>query len=148
MTVTGGRRTDKMSVWTAQHPGQIDTNSYSVPSRLIGGRVAVTVAAGELRVRHGVREVAVHKQYEGRRLRIVNSSHLGGVVRRHGTVCRAGIAPLPPGAIAAAPKSDANRPLASPRRRFPFAMASRKAAGALFRSTRPRGRAHRRAGSR
>ena len=41
---------------------EIDTNSYSVPWRLIGERVAVTVAAGEVRIRHGVREVAVHKQ--------------------------------------------------------------------------------------
>jgi len=41
---------------------EIDTNSYSVPWRLIGERVAVTVAAGEVHIRHGVREVAVHKQ--------------------------------------------------------------------------------------
>jgi len=32
---------------------EIDTNSYSVPWRLIGERVAVTVAAGEVRIRHG-----------------------------------------------------------------------------------------------
>src|SRR5262249_52233635 len=34
---------------------EIDTNSYSVPWRLIGERVAVTVAAGEGRIRHGRR---------------------------------------------------------------------------------------------
>jgi hypothetical protein len=39
---------------------EIDTNSYSVPWRLIGERVAVTVAAGAVRIRHGAREVAVH----------------------------------------------------------------------------------------
>jgi hypothetical protein len=47
---------------------EIDTNSYSVPWRLIGERVAVTVAAGEVRIRHGVREVAVHKSPERPRL--------------------------------------------------------------------------------
>ncbi|UPK28263.1 hypothetical protein IVB26_07335 [Bradyrhizobium sp. 195] len=31
---------------------EIDTNSYSVPWRLIGERVAVTVAAGEVRIRN------------------------------------------------------------------------------------------------
>jgi hypothetical protein len=46
---------------------EVDTNGYSVPWRLIGERVAVTVAAGCVRVRHGVREVAVHRQSEGRR---------------------------------------------------------------------------------
>lgn len=51
---------------------EVDTNSYSVPWRLIGERVAVTVAAGEVRIRHGMREVAVHRQSQGRRLRIVD----------------------------------------------------------------------------
>ena len=71
---------------------EIDTNSYSVPWRLIGERVAVTVSAGEVRIRHGVREVAVHQQSEGRRLRIVDSAHLDGVAGRDGAVCRAEIA--------------------------------------------------------
>jgi hypothetical protein len=59
-----------------------------VPWRLIGERVAVTVAAGEVRIRHGMCEVAVHKQSEGRRLRIVDSAHLEGVAGRDGAVCR------------------------------------------------------------
>jgi transposase len=71
---------------------EIDTNSYSVPWRLIGERVAVTVAAGEVRIRHGVHEVAVHKQSEGRRLRIVDRAHLDGVAGRDGAVCRVEIA--------------------------------------------------------
>jgi hypothetical protein len=62
------------------------------PWRLIGERVAVTVAAGEVRIRHGMHEVAVHKQSEGRRLRIVDSAHLDGVAGRNGTVCRQEIA--------------------------------------------------------
>ncbi len=40
---------------------EIDTNSSSVPWRLIGERVAVAVAAGEVRIRHGMREVVRSK---------------------------------------------------------------------------------------
>jgi transposase len=58
---------------------EVDTNSYSVPWRLIGERVAVTVSAGEVRIRHGAREVAVHRQGQGRRQRIVDPAHLEGV---------------------------------------------------------------------
>ena len=57
----------------------VDTNSYSVPWRLIGERVAVTVSAGEVRIRHGMCEVAVHRQEQGRRQRIVDPAHLQGV---------------------------------------------------------------------
>jgi len=74
---------------------EIDTNSYSVPWQLIGERVAVTVAAGEVRIRHGVREVAVHKQSQGRRLRVVDSTHLAGVTGRDGAVYRQQIATAP-----------------------------------------------------
>jgi len=58
---------------------EVDTNSYSVPWRLIGERVAVTVSAGEVRIRHGKSEVAVHRQGQGRRQRIVDPTHLEGV---------------------------------------------------------------------
>ncbi|MHC2338133.1 MULTISPECIES: Mu transposase domain-containing protein [unclassified Bradyrhizobium] len=89
---------------------EIDTNSYSVPWRLIGERVAVTVAAGEVRIRHGMREVAVHKQSEGRWLRIVDSAHLDGVAGRNGAVCRSAIAtPTVPGS---SPLPSLLRPLA------------------------------------
>jgi len=71
---------------------EIDTNSYSVPWRLIGERVAVTVAAGEIRIRHGVREVAVHKQVDGRRQRVIDRAHLDGVAGGAGVVCRLEIA--------------------------------------------------------
>ena len=67
---------------------EVDTNSYSVPWRLIGERVAVTVAAGEVRIRHGVREVAVHAQAQGRRQRIIDRAHLDGVAGRDGAVRR------------------------------------------------------------
>lgn len=80
---------------------EIDTNSYSVPWRLIGERVAVMLAAGEVRIRHGVRDVAVHRQAEGRRQRVVDRAHLDGVAGRDGAVRRpaieaAPVAPPPP----------------------------------------------------
>ena len=65
---------------------EVDTNSYSVPWRLIGERVAVTVAAGEVRIRHGSREVAVHAQAQGRRQRVIDRDHLDGVAGRDGAV--------------------------------------------------------------
>lgn len=71
---------------------EIDTNSYSVPWRLIGERVAVTIAAGEVRIRHGLHQVAIHKQSDGRRLRIIDTAHLDGVAGRNGAVRRAEIA--------------------------------------------------------
>ncbi|MEQ1783388.1 MAG: IS21 family transposase [Hyphomonadaceae bacterium] len=67
---------------------EIDTNSYSAPWRLIGERVAVTVSAGEVRIRHGAREVAVHKLVEGRRRRVIDAAHLEGVAGRGGAVFR------------------------------------------------------------
>jgi transposase len=70
---------------------EIDTNSYSVPWRLIGERVAVTIAAGEVRIRHGAREVAVHKLADGRRQRVVDRTHLDGVAGRDGAVRRPAI---------------------------------------------------------
>ena len=88
---------------------EIDTNSYSVPWRLIGERVAITISAGEVRIRHGLRQVAVHKQSEGRRLRIIDSAHLDGVAGRNGAVRRAEIAAAVP---EAPPAPSLLRPLA------------------------------------
>ena len=70
---------------------EVDTNSYSVPWRLIGERVAVTVAAGEVRIRHGAVEVAVHAQAHGRRQRVTDRGHLDGVAGRDGAICRKAI---------------------------------------------------------
>jgi hypothetical protein len=70
---------------------EVDTNSYSVPWRLIGERVAVTVAAGEVRIRHGAAEVAVHAQAHGRRQRVTDRAHLDGVAGRDGAICRKAI---------------------------------------------------------
>lgn len=88
---------------------EVDTNSYSVPWRLIGERVAVTIAAGEVRIRHGSREVAVHKLVAGRRQRVIDRAHLDGVAGRDGAVPRPMIEdpPVPP----AAPMPALLRPL-------------------------------------
>ena len=75
---------------------EVDTNSYSVPWRLIGERVAVTVAAGEVRIRHGSREVAVHAQAQGRRQRVIDRAHLDGVAGRDGAVRQRVIEQPPP----------------------------------------------------
>lgn len=75
---------------------EVDTNNYSVPWRLIGERVAVIVAAGEIRIRHGVREVAVHKQVDGRRQRVIDRAHLDGVAGGAGAVCRREVVVPPP----------------------------------------------------
>lgn len=74
---------------------EIDTNSYSVPWRLIGERVAVTVAAGEVRIRHGAREVAIHRLVQGRRQRIIDRAHLDGVAGRDGAIRRQTVEGLP-----------------------------------------------------
>ncbi|WP_041249285.1 IS21 family transposase [Gluconacetobacter diazotrophicus] len=58
----------------------LDTNSYSVPWRLIGESVQVVVLGGRVIVRHAGRIVADHPLCAGRRQRIVDRTHLEGVV--------------------------------------------------------------------
>lgn len=58
----------------------VDGNAYSVPWRLIGERVRVTVSGAMVRVHHGGREVAVHAALKGRHGRIVDDAHLAGLV--------------------------------------------------------------------
>jgi transposase len=58
---------------------EVDTNSYSVPWRLIGETVAVTVASGRISVRHGGGEVASHGEIAGRRQRVMAAAHLEGI---------------------------------------------------------------------
>ncbi|WP_456739335.1 hypothetical protein [Bradyrhizobium sp. USDA 4471] len=62
--------------------------------------MAVTIAAGEVRIRHGLHQVAIHKQSDGRRLRIIDTAHLDGVAGRNGAVRRAEIAAPPTGSRA------------------------------------------------
>jgi transposase len=58
---------------------EVDTNSYSVPWRLIGETVAVTVAGGRVSIRHCGGEVASHGEIGGRRQRAMVAAHLEGI---------------------------------------------------------------------
>jgi transposase len=59
---------------------EVDTNAYSVPWRLIGESVQVSVSAGRVRIHHAGRLVAEHAEAAGRRQRIVEPGHLAGIV--------------------------------------------------------------------
>jgi len=59
---------------------EVDGNAYSVPWRLIGETVRVTLAGGQLRVSHAGREVAVHRLCTGRFERLIDPLHFEGVV--------------------------------------------------------------------
>lgn len=58
----------------------LDTNSYSVPWRLVGETVQVVVLGGRVIVRHAGNVVADHPQCDGRRQRIMDKAHLLGLV--------------------------------------------------------------------
>jgi hypothetical protein len=58
---------------------EVESNSYSVPWRLIGERVRVTLGAGMVRISHAGREVAAHAVLEGRRGRSTEPAHFEGV---------------------------------------------------------------------
>lgn len=81
---------------------EVDGNAYSVPWRLIGERVRVTVGGGSVRVLHAGREVAVHAELKGCHGRITNDSHLAGIAGAQGRPVRiaamsdVGIAQSPP----------------------------------------------------
>ena len=68
---------------------EVDSNSYSVPWRLIGESVQVIVADGRVRVHHGDAEVAVHAETTGRRQRILEPAHFHGVAGLARPVCAA-----------------------------------------------------------
>jgi hypothetical protein len=80
---------------------EVDGNAYSVPWRLIGESVEVIVAAGQVRVRRGAGEVAVHRLAVGRRQRVVDPAHLAGVAGAAGRRVAAAAGPAgeagPPG---------------------------------------------------
>ena len=88
---------------------EVDGNAYSVPWRLIGEQVEVVVSSHQVRVRHGLHEVAVHTLAEGRRHRVIDPTHLAGVAGANGWSRRAGEAwAEEPGPL---PASDLLRPL-------------------------------------
>jgi transposase len=84
----------------------VDTNSYSVPWRLIGEMVQVTICAGRIVVRHAGDVVADHAVCSGRRQRITDRAHLAGVVGADGPVRRTTRPPPAP------PPASLLRPLA------------------------------------
>jgi transposase len=67
---------------------EVDGNHYSVPWRLIGESVRVTVTEQAVRVHHGAREVAVHAVLSGRRQRAVDPAHYAGVAGAEGRYTR------------------------------------------------------------
>jgi len=77
----------------------VDTNSYSVPWRLIGETVEVTICAGRLVVRHAGEIVADHPVTTGRRQRITDRAHLAGVVGADGPVRRENLPTPEPSAL-------------------------------------------------
>jgi transposase len=81
---------------------EIDANAYSVPWRLIGDSVLVTVTDTAVRIHHAGREVALHATLSGRRQRAIDPAHYAGVAGANG---RDAAAPPRPPAPAAAPAS-------------------------------------------
>jgi transposase len=67
---------------------EVDGNAYSVPWRLIGEQVRVTISAEALRIVHAGREVAVHAREAGRRRRVVDAAHFEGVAGFRNRVIR------------------------------------------------------------
>lgn len=76
----------------------LDTNSYSVPWRLVGETVQVVVLAGRIIVRHAGEVVADHPVCDGRGQRIVDRAHLAGLVGT-GPFHAATSPPMPPSAL-------------------------------------------------
>jgi hypothetical protein len=74
----------------------LDTNSYSVPWRLIGESVQVVVLAGRVIIRHAGQVVADHALCDGRRQRIVDRAHFVGVAGAEGLVRASAPIELPP----------------------------------------------------
>jgi len=79
---------DLVRMVTSECTIELDANSYSVPWRLIGKRVAVVASGGRVTISHEGVEVAVHAELAGRRQRVIDPAHLHGA---------AGLArPIPP----------------------------------------------------
>jgi transposase len=80
---------------------EVDANFYSVPWRLIGESMTVTVDAETVRVHHAGREVAMHGRRAGRRERARDPRHFAGMggahrARRGGADSAEPIAPSTP----------------------------------------------------
>jgi hypothetical protein len=86
---------------------EVGTNACSVPWRLTGERVRVTVADGWVRVSRAGREVAARPEAAGRRRRVAEPAHFRRVPGFRRPAGEPG--PAPPAAMA---ESDLPRPLA------------------------------------
>ena len=89
---------------------ELDTNRYSVPWRLIGESVTVSVADGQVRIHYAGNEVASHAQSALRRQTLIDRRHLAGIVGAH----LAGVAWLPRDVVplaSASPPPELLRPL-------------------------------------
>jgi transposase len=75
---------------------EVESNSYSVPWRLIGERVQVIVGAGAVRISHAGRVVAVHDERRGRRERAVDPAHFEGVAGFRAGAAGGGAPPAAP----------------------------------------------------
>lgn len=58
---------------------EVDTNAYSVPWRLIGETVEVTISGAQLRIFHAGKLVAAHAEAQGRHRRLTDPAHFVGV---------------------------------------------------------------------
>jgi len=101
---------------------EVDGNAYSVPWRLIGERVRVTVGGDSVRVLHAGREVALHAELKGRHGRVTDDGHLAGIAGAQGGPVRLastsdlGMEPSSPcvdGLCGARGRGEASRPVQS-----------------------------------
>ncbi len=78
-----GHPSDNCGIWFARFKRigaiDLDTNSYSVPWRLIGESVQVVVLAGRVIIRHAGQVVADHALCDDDDKRIVDRAHFVGV---------------------------------------------------------------------
>jgi transposase len=72
---------------------EIDTDSYSVPWRLIGESVQALVSDGRVRIFHAGREVASHIEGIGQRQRIIDPTHFAGLAGFARPLAAAPVAP-------------------------------------------------------
>ena len=91
---------------------EVETNSYSVPWRLIGERVRVAIGAGTVRVSHAGRVVAMHDECCGRRERIIDPTHFEGVAGFRARAAGEEALPAAAGPSPGAPPPALLRPLA------------------------------------
>lgn len=59
---------------------EVDGNAYSVPWRLLGETVRITIMDGMVRIYHGMHAVAVHPFCTGRRRRVIDPAHFEGLI--------------------------------------------------------------------